>query len=49
VGLPDSLELTGDLVDARGNHMLIKTSLARYDYGDEACEVMLVRGVQVKN
>jgi hypothetical protein len=43
------VELTADLVDARGNGMLITTSLARYDNGDNACEVMLVRGVQVKN
>jgi hypothetical protein len=43
------VELTGDLVDARGRGAFIPTSLSRYDNGDNACEVMLVRGVQVKN
>jgi hypothetical protein len=44
------VELQGDLVDAHSDDgWHANTSLTREDDGEGACEVMLVRGVQIKN
>jgi hypothetical protein len=44
------VQLKGDLVDAHSDDgWYANTSLTREDEGDGACEVMLVRGVQIKN
>jgi hypothetical protein len=44
------VQLQGDLVDAHSDDgWHANTSLTRDDDGEGACEVMLVRGVQVKN
>lgn len=44
------VRLSGELVDVSGpNGFEAHTSLLRLDVGDNACEIILVRGVQVKN
>jgi hypothetical protein len=44
------VQFKGDLVDAHSDDgWHANTSLTREDEGDGACEVMLVRGVQIKN
>jgi hypothetical protein len=44
----ETVTLTGDLVDGvRDDGAFIHTSLTRTDTGPGACEVMLVRGVEV--
>lgn len=44
------VEFKGDLVDAHSDDgWHANTSLTREDEGEGACEVMLVRGVQIKN
>ena len=46
----EGVRLMGDLVDAHSSDdWFINTSLVRDDDGEGACEVILVRGVQVKN